>query len=240
MLALQASIGALNDLADAAADAGRKLAKPIPAGLVSRRMASGVALGGLVAGVTLSAPSGVPTLLVAVAGVTLGYVYDLRLSRSGWSWLPLALALPLLPVHAWLGATGTVPWSVVALVPIGMLAGAALAIANALADLERDREAGSGTVVVLLGPTAARRVGAALCLGTLVVAAALFPGGATTGIPLAPALAAGGGAAILAGTAVGWRGGAGRRQRAWELQAVGTALLGIGWIAAAALVPHAG
>ena len=84
MLALQASIGALNDLVDAPIDAAEKPAKPIPAGLMSRGAARGVAATGLVAGILLSVPSGAATVCVAVAGVGLGYLYDLRLSRTPW------------------------------------------------------------------------------------------------------------------------------------------------------------
>jgi len=242
MLALQFSIGALNDRVDAAADTGRKLAKPIPSRLVSPSVAGLVTLGGLAAGLALSAPSGFPTTLVAAAGVSLGYAYDLRLSRSGWSWLPLALALPLLPIHAWLGATGAVPATVVVLLPVGAVAGAALAIANALADLERDRGSGVRTVAVRLGLSRAHRVGALLSLATLALAGAWFPGGlGVLGVRVAPAaVAVGGAAAMLAGVAAGWHGGPWRRQRAWELQAVGTALLAVGWIAAVAALQGAG
>ena len=46
MTALQASIGALNDLVDAPRDAGHKPAKPIPTGLVSPPMARAIVVAG--------------------------------------------------------------------------------------------------------------------------------------------------------------------------------------------------
>ena len=152
----------------------RAAAKPIPAGLVSPRAALAVAVAGLVVGVVLSAPSGAATVAVAVGGVGLGYVYDLRLSRTPWSWLPLALALPLLPLHAWLGASGSVPPGLVTLIPTAVLAGAALAIANGLVDIERDGRAGRRTIAVRLGQRRAWVVQTALVaiVGGLAIAVA--------------------------------------------------------------------
>ena len=79
---------------------------------------------------------------VAVAGTATGYAYDLRLKTTAWAWLPFAIGLPLLPVYAWVGATGQVPAPFVLLVPLAVLAGAAVALLNGLVDVERDRAAG--------------------------------------------------------------------------------------------------
>ena len=54
MVALQASIGALNDLHDAPDDAGRKAGKPIPAGLVSAPAARAVVAGAAAIGLGLA------------------------------------------------------------------------------------------------------------------------------------------------------------------------------------------
>ncbi|HYL41246.1 MAG TPA: UbiA family prenyltransferase, partial [Candidatus Binatus sp.] len=170
MLALQISIGALNDLVDADLDRGRKPGKPIPRGVVTTSEAAMVAIIGLAVGLALSAPSGAPTVLVAAAGAGCGYAYDLRLSRTGWSWLPLAAALPLVPLYAWLGATGTLPGELVAIMPAGLLAGAALALANGLADLERDRAAGTAAAVVRIGPTPAWALHTTALGGAVVIA----------------------------------------------------------------------
>ena len=40
----------------------------------------------------------------AILGV--GLLYDLRLRGTALSWFPFAVGIPLLPVYAWLGATG--------------------------------------------------------------------------------------------------------------------------------------
>lgn len=237
MLCLQASIGALNDVMDAPLDAGQKPGKPLPRGLVSARSAWLVTVAGGLAGLALSLPSGVATLFVAAAGVGLGYLYDLRLSRRPISWLPLALALPLLPIHAWLGATGTLPPGLVTLVPAAVLAGFGLALGNGLVDIERDAATGRRGIVVVVGPSLAWLVHAA-ALGLVVVLAVLLAplaAGSTgalgtlrsAGVPL--------GGAVIAIGAVASRARSPRvRERGWELEAVGVGAVGIAWLAGTA------
>ena len=237
MLCLQASIGALNDLVDAPLDAGQKAGKPLPRGLVSPRSAGLVAGVAGVVGLALSAPSGPATLAVAAAGVSLGYLYDLRLSRSPFSWLPLALALPLLPIHAWLGATGSVPPGLVTLVPAAVLAGFGLALGNGLADVERDAATGRRGIVVALGPQMGWLLHAA-ALGLVVALAWLVAPGAASSTGALAILRSGGvplgGAAVALGAALLLGRRAGLRERGWELEAVGVAAIGIAWLAGTA------
>lgn len=242
MLGIQFSIGALNDRVDAPLDARQKPRKPIPSGLVSRRTAGIVAALGAGVGIVLSAMSGWPTAVVAIACLALGYLYDLRLSRTAMSWLPLSLALPLLPIHAWLGAAGTIPPGLVTLVPAGVLGGAGLAIANGLVDVERDARAGRIAVAVRLGR------GRAWAIQTLVLAAAaclavfLAPGvpADAPGVDLGVlrVLRVGGawlGIAVLAvGAAALAAGRASVRERGWELEAIAVVSLGVGWLAGTA------
>ena len=242
MLALQVSIGALNDRIDAPVDAAEKPAKPIPAGLVSRRAAVALAVAGLAIGLLLSAPSGPATVAVALGGVGLGYLYDLRLSRTPWSWVPLSLALPLLPLHAWLGATGSVPPGLVALVPTAVLAGAGLAVANGLVDIERDGRAGHRTIAVQLGRRRAWIVQTVLLMFVGVLAIVAAPGAP----PDPPGLELGtlrflrlagvgiGLAALALGALALASGRAGLRERGWELEALGVAGVGIAWLAGTA------
>jgi 4-hydroxybenzoate polyprenyltransferase len=237
MLCIQASIGALNDLVDAPLDAGHKPGKPIPRGLVAPRTAGIVAgLAGL-AGLGLSAPSGVPTLAVAGVALGLGYVYDLGLSRTFLSWLPLALALPVVPIHAWLGSTGSVPPGLITLLPAALLAGLGLALGNGLVDVERDAATGRQGLAVLLGPRTAWLVQTGSLGLAVLLAAGLAPQVASsaevlgalrsTGLPVGGAALALGAAALLARSA-------GLRERGWELEAVGVAAVGIAWLAGTA------
>ena len=245
MLGIQVSIGALNDLVDAPLDAEQKPRKPIPSGLVTRRAAGAVTVAGGGVGIALSAVSGAPTATIALAGLGLGYAYDLRLARTALSWLPLSLALPSLPIHAWLGAAGVVPTGLLTLVPVGILGGAGLAIANGLVDIERDARGGRQAVAVGLGrraawvaQTLALAIAAALALliAPTVPVAAPNAGGIdlevlravrVAGIWLGIALLAAG-ATVLASRR------ASVRERGWELEAIGVASLGLGWLAGTA------
>jgi 4-hydroxybenzoate polyprenyltransferase len=232
MLFLQFSIGVGNDWADAPADATANPAKAIPRGLVRRRTAAVLAILLALAGLVLAAAAGMLALAIACVGLAAGLAYDLRLKGTRWSWLPYAVGIPLLPVFAWAGATGTLPPAFGVLLPLAVGAGAALAVANALADLERDRAAGTETVATALGIERARRLGAGLIATTSMaaVASAIALGGSPGGVLVATA----GGMVAIIGVRIGWRGSARSRQRAWELQGLGAGLLAAGWVGAVA------
>ena len=247
MLGLQVAIGALNDVVDAPLDAVAKPRKPIAAGLVDPRTAVAVAAGGALVGLALSSVSGVATLVVGAACLALGWLYDLRLSRTSLSWLPLALALPLLPIHAWLGVTGAVPGALLGLVPVGVLAGAGLALANGIVDADRDARSGRAATVVALGRQRAWALQTAVLVTAAALALALAPGGgADAATPGAGGLLVsvgtvrwwglvGGCAALAIGALVLVSPRAGIRERGWELEATGVAGLGIGWLAGVAI-----
>jgi 4-hydroxybenzoate polyprenyltransferase len=239
MLGIQVSIGALNDLVDEPNDARQKPRKPLPSGLIGRRAAWVVVVVGGGAGLALSAVSSCATGMAAIGCLGLGYAYDLRLSRTAVSWLPLSLALPLLPIHAWLGATGAIPAGLVTLVPIGVLGGGGLALANGLVDVERDARSGRRAVAVALGR---KRTWLAQTLvlgiaGLLAVFLAPSVPGAGSGAVVATlvvlrtaGLALGAGCIAL-GSACLAASRPGVRERGWELEAVGVAALGLGWLA---------
>ena len=122
--------------------------------------------------------------------------------------MPFAVGIPLLPVFGWLGAAGSLPPVHGPLVPWPSLAGAALAIGNAGADLERDRAAGTASVATALG-------GASWCARASGLAVAILAVAARAGAAIAVAAASRAGApsaiaAIVAGVigrrrAVAWR-----------------------------------
>jgi 4-hydroxybenzoate polyprenyltransferase len=231
MTALQFGIGATNDLVDAPRDAGHKPGKPIPAGLVARSVAAVVAVGAFAAGVVLATPSGPATVALAAAVIGIGLAYDLFLKGTAWSWLPFAVGIPILPVFGWVGAGTTLPPAFAVLLPIAVAAGAALAIANALVDVERDRAAGVRSVATALGFSRAWAILAGLVAGVVAMAVA---SAAIAGAPgervLLVALA---GILPLAGVGLGRGGGAARtarRERGWQLEALGMAALAVVWL----------
>jgi 4-hydroxybenzoate polyprenyltransferase len=230
MTALQASIGALNDVHDAPEDAGRKPGKPIPAGLVGVPLARIVVLGAATIGLALGVIVHPWIGLLGLVVVAIGYGYDLLAKGTAWSWLPFAVGIPMLPIYGWLGAAGSLPLFFVALTPMAILAGAALAIANARADLERDVAAGTVSVATSLGLEGSWRLHAGLWAAAVTVALgwAVFRGVGLAQI--GPVLATAG----LIAAAVAWsreRDAAGR-ERAWEFESVATALALLAWLAA--------
>ena len=229
MTALQVSIGMLNDLIDAPHDAGHKPGKPIPAGLVTVAAARVGVIASAVVGVLLAASSGAATTGLAVVILAIGYGYDRFAKGTAWSWLPFAIGIPLLPVFGWLGVAATVPPSFAILVPAAVVAGTALAIGNARADLERDAAAGVVSVATALGPERAWTVEAVLF--AVVSAVAIVSLLVTRPGPLALAGALAGVAVIGIGTWLGRHDDARRRERAWEAQAVGVAVLAAAWLA---------
>lgn len=233
MMSLQAAIGIVNDVVDAPLDAGRKPGKPIPVGLVGPRAAVRLAVVAAAAGLILSALQGVPTLAVATLILGVGFLYDLRLKGTAWSWLPFAAGIPLLPVYAWVGATGSVPTLFGTLLPAAFCAGAALAIANAMVDVERDRDAGVSSVALALGPRRSWWVHLVLHAAVGAIASASL---LARGVPHAVVLVGVAGPAVVVGAGVALAGAraADHRERGWELEAVGSALLAVGWLLLAA------
>jgi 4-hydroxybenzoate polyprenyltransferase len=232
MTAMQFAIGALNDLVDAPRDLGRKPGKPLPAGAVEPGLVRAIIVVGLAVGLGLSALSGPFVFAVAFAGLATGFAYDLRLKGTPWAWMAYAVGIPLLPLYAWLGASGALPSAFVVLVPLASVAGAAVAISNALVDVDRDRAARTMTPAVVLGPPRAWRLLAALqlILGAAALSSLAALGGGGLGVVLA-----------VAGVGLAWLGvgvqrdvSASIRERGWELQAVGIATLAAGWVLALA------
>lgn len=232
MTLLQLAIGTVNDIVDAPRDAGHKPGKPIPAGLLPSGAASLLAIGLLLAGLVLAASVSLPLAGLGLAVLGIGFAYDFVLKGTAWSWLPFAVGIPLLPVFGWIGATGTLPVASAILVPTGVVAGAALAIGNALVDIERDRAAGGSSIAAALG---SHRAGIAaevlfMIVWTAAVASAVVAGTAPVAL-VALSLAAG--LPVVAADVARRRGASSdRRERAWQVEAVGLALAAVAWLAA--------
>jgi 4-hydroxybenzoate polyprenyltransferase len=148
--AMQLSIAMLNDYCDRKADALVKKTKPIPSGLVYPREALVGGIGMSVLMVLLLLPLNRLGLLVSLIYLALGQAYNLGLKSTPLSGVVFALAIPLIPVYAYVAQGRTLPlllW----LIPVGALLGIALNLANSLPDIEEDAEAGAHTLAVVLG-----------------------------------------------------------------------------------------
>ncbi len=147
----QLSVGWSNDAFDAALDArvGRA-SKPTVAQAVSPRALWISATTALAAACVLSwAVAGWLGGSFHVFAILMAWLYNVRLSRTAWSWLPYALAFGAMPAFLSLGLDGEppTPWSVAVFAIVGVSAH----LANALPDVESDRAAGVGGLVVRLG-----------------------------------------------------------------------------------------
>jgi 4-hydroxybenzoate polyprenyltransferase len=148
--AMQVSIAMLNDYCDRKADALVKKTKPIPSGLVRPREALVAGLSMIVLMVLLLLPLNLLGLLVSLIYLALGQAYNFGLKSTPLSGVMFALAIPLIPVYAYVAQGRTLPmlfW----LIPVGALLGIALNLANSLPDIEEDVEAGAHTLAVVLG-----------------------------------------------------------------------------------------
>jgi 4-hydroxybenzoate polyprenyltransferase len=141
MLLYQFAIGAANDVLDEELDRRTKPWKPIVAGRVSRRLAIAVAAacaaGGMVA--TLGLDPG--PWAIGLGALALGLAYDGGIKRTSLSWLPVALAFPLVPAFAFTAAGAWDPYLWWAF-PIGLLFGFAVHMANQVPDIRSDSAVG--------------------------------------------------------------------------------------------------
>jgi 4-hydroxybenzoate polyprenyltransferase len=250
MLAIQIGIGAANDLTDANRDAVVKPAKPIVAGLIGPDMARSVAVAGLGIGLLLAASLSPGSLVLAAAGAATGLAYDLRLKGTALAWLPFAVGIPLLVLFAWWGARQGFSSAILVAACLAVPAGAALAIANALPDAERDARTGVRSMATSLGLSRAGRavaglqalVGSAAVASYVALVGAIDRSSGSSAPPVnapivagltGPAWAGVGLAGSVVLLAIGVVLGAGEsvtwRQRGWEVQAVGLGLLAAAW-----------
>jgi 4-hydroxybenzoate polyprenyltransferase len=183
----QLSIGWSNDAFDAAADArARRVDKPTVSGVVSPKTLWILATVALLGSTVLSwIAAGFVGGSIHVFALSMGWLYNVALSRTPWSWLPYALAFGSFPLFLSFGLDGAPgPWWTVA---VFALIAVSAHLANALPDLESDRSAGVDGLVLRLGA----RWSAMLCwlllaiaTGILVVVAIANSAGPVTAIIL--------------------------------------------------------
>jgi 4-hydroxybenzoate polyprenyltransferase len=231
MFAIQSTIGVVNDLRDRGLDARSKPSKPLVSGAVTPGAALLIALVSLLAALALAAGFGIAAWLLALAGLACGLLYDLWLKRTPFSGLPYAVGLPLLPLWVWV-ATGRFRELLLAVIPLGLLLGLALHLANCLPDFEGDAGAGVDGLAQRLGRRSALLlcwVAYALALLLVVLSALRFSYSLAV---LLPGLAAGALALATAIVLALRRPGRSSLQAGWTLLVLGTAALALGWLGA--------
>jgi 4-hydroxybenzoate polyprenyltransferase len=137
MLCYQFSIGITNDIYDTLDDAKAKQWKAMARGLISRRAAVLLAVGLAALGMVLTAGLPFGSWLIGIAGLACGLAYDVHLKRTTWSWLPFAIAFPLIPIWVFTALDewdGLLWW----VLPLGPLLGLALHLANQAPDVPKE------------------------------------------------------------------------------------------------------
>ena len=107
-----------------------------------------------------------------VIGIAMGWLYNARLSRTAWAWIPYAIAFGLLPSFVTVGLDGIWPpiWLTMAFAVIGVSAH----LANSLRDLDIDDALGLDGTAHRLGARRTRLFAAALLgVGAIVVTLAV-------------------------------------------------------------------
>ena len=175
MLLVQFSISALNEWADQDLDARSDRRRPIPLGLLSPRTAVVIAVVGAVAALVLSVLSGFGLLAfgMVLLGIACGWGYDLKLKRTPLSFLPFAIAFPLLPL--WVAMIAGRPMDALGAVLLGGIPlSVSIHLADAIPDRALDRAAGVNTLAVALGRPGAEIAAVGLLLAGMLVSIAVF------------------------------------------------------------------
>ena len=168
MLMAQFSIAVLNEFADRFSDARAGRPRPVATGRISPGLALGMAIGFASVALLGAAFFGLSSVILVLVGLAAGWAYDLFLKPTVLSFVPFAVAFPLLVV--WVadaaGEPLRMPWLI-------FLGGVPLAVAVHLADAIPDRvydgQAGLRTIPVVLGfPQAELLAGALLMIGVVI------------------------------------------------------------------------
>lgn len=171
MLLAQFSISAANDWVDWMHDAAAARIRPVPLGTIEPPVALTIAVVCGLTAIGFALLLGPLAGALTIAGIGIGWTYDVIARATPFSALPFALAFPLLPV--WVGVvTGHFPRPILAVFVAGVPAAVAIHLADAIPDLESDAASGVQTLAVWLGARRARFVAAAaLLLAGLLFAA---------------------------------------------------------------------
>ncbi len=148
--AMQLSIAVLNDYCDRDLDAVSKRNKPIASGLVTAREALLCGHLLIILMLALLLPLNRLAMLLSLLYLALGISYNLGLKSTPFSGIVFALAIPLIPVYAFVGMNRLLPF-LFWLIPVAALLGIALNLANSLPDLEEDALHNAHTLAVRFG-----------------------------------------------------------------------------------------
>ncbi len=168
LLLTQIGIAFHNNWCDRDLDAATKPWRLIPRGALGAGTARRIAWVLFAVGIAVAVPLGPLAVLAIAIGTACGFLYDVGLKRTIWSFAPFCVALPTLAAAAFIVADRAD-----ALLGVAYLVGAPLVVAihlaDALPDVARDRAFGLGSLAVRLGTRGAY----ALCWAGVAAAGGL-------------------------------------------------------------------
>lgn len=223
MLGGQIAIGASNEWVDRHADQLDKPARPIPSGLVTPNGALVFAAAGVLVMTLSGALLGWWELALLTAGSAAGLVYNFRLKRTPWSWLPYLVALPLLPTWVWLVMDAFQPlllW----LYPLGAAFVLAIHLSQTLPDISADSGRGEHGIAVVVGRQRAVSIIWIAAIGSTLAVAA---GGLIASGNSLPALLAAIVVAVI--LALGWSAGERLHPHLFKVLTSCAVILSAGW-----------
>ncbi len=170
--AMQLSIAVCNDYCDRQVDTISKKDKPIPRGLVRPWEALIIGLLLIVIMVLLLLPLNPLALPVSLLYLALGQGYNFGLKATPLSGIVFALAIPLIPVYAFVGTGRIIPF-IFWVIPVAAFLGIALNLANSLPDIEEDAASNARTLAVFLGAKRSFAICSACILTSILLIALL-------------------------------------------------------------------
>lgn len=188
MALIQIAIGIFNEYCDRELDALCKPERPIPAGLVSARQACWATWASLSLGLAVSATVSLAGMLVLAFAAFTGILYSAHLKRSKLSWLPYAIAYPVVPIWVWVSLGDFRP-SMLLVYPAAIPFSVGVHLCNQLRDYDEDAEQGARGFVHYLGKgTAGKMCVGSLLIGPILAMATTLGAGSGTVVLLAFAL----------------------------------------------------
>jgi 4-hydroxybenzoate polyprenyltransferase len=125
----------------------------------------------------LTATQGATALGLGAAAASSGIAYDVYFKRTRLSWLPYAIAFPLLPIWVFASVdrwSGLLWW----VLPFGAALGFSLHLANQAPDVEDDRRAGIVSAGQVLGAGRSRSLAVVVFAAVAFAAAVVLAPGA--------------------------------------------------------------
>jgi 4-hydroxybenzoate polyprenyltransferase len=160
--AIQVAVGIFNDYCDRDLDVIAKPQRALPAGLVKPQTALTTGWLAVVVGLSTAATFGIASVLVLALAGGMGILYSVRLKRTALSWLPYAVAYPMVPVWVWVSLGKFRPESLM-IFPVTIPFALGIHLCNQLRDYDEDAAQGMKGLAQHLGKVNAGR----LCLGLL-------------------------------------------------------------------------